>query len=267
MEDEILKKLIKRKLPTDEKLQRVEIFVMKWQLPDIEKKCLNQIIENTEYPYKLVVYDTRKISIDKQGYLCGINTSKIWNTFIKESTCDYLCIMDSDAFTEPGWLTEIMKVFKKYPDAGVVAPISENGGVTPEQEIHRNETSIFKAPSHVSGYCFVFRKDIIADIGYFDEDFYYFGQDSDWCERIQESNKWNIYICPSAVVNHGDHREWSYSSRKLKETRKSVWSWETDRLYAQELAPKKKEERGLNSSHYPWGGIEYKKAFKNNEKK
>lgn len=271
MEENELKKLIKRKLPTDSELKRVEIFVMKWELPNMEKAFLTELIEHTNHPYKLVLYDTRLLSIDRRGSPCGINTSKIWNYFIKNSTCDYLCIMDTDAFVEKGWLEEIMKVFEKYPDAGVVAPTSKRLGVPGGQHLGELATlhklDVHRAVSHISGYCFVFKKEMLKDIGLFDEDFYYFGQDSDWCERIYESEKWNIYVCPSAIVNHGDESGWSVSSRKAQAQHESIWSWPDDTKYAQKLAPLKKKKRGLNPMLYLWGCASWQEAQKKNERR
>jgi len=259
MNQQELKKLIKRKLPTDKALKRVEILIMKWALPKIETQCITQLINNTSYPYKLVILDTRALSKNRKGQWCGINTSKIWNYFIKNSTCDYLCIMDSDAFVEPNWLSEAMKVFKKYPDAGVVAPVSRRLGIPESQHLQeielQHKTHTHKASSHVSGYCFVFKKEMLKDVGLFDEDFYYFGQDSDWCERIQENEKWNIYICPTMIVDHGTDEGWSISSKKAQESHECIWEWQEDTAYAQKLAQIKKKKRGKNPNLYPWGGV------------
>ncbi len=268
-----LQVLINRCLPTDRKLKRVDICLLKWELPEVEKKCISQIIDNTDYPYKLTILDTRELS-KIEGFQCGINTSKIWNYFIKNSTCDYVCIIDTDAFVEKDWLTEIMKIFESDSSVGLVAPVSNNRGVPPEQDLTDREfwkdknTNHFEAPSHISGYCFVLKKEMIDETGLFDEDFYYFGQDSDFCERVHENSKWKILICPTAVVNHGEDFKWSFSSTKANLDDKRLWDWHIDTKYAQELTQKKKELRGYNRKLYPWGGIAHQEFLKKqNEEK
>src|SRR3990167_10178146 len=73
----------------DHEIKRVEIIVLKYKSPDIEIECLSRIIRYTQWPYKLNVFDNRGN---------GPNTSKAWNKLIRESTCDYILFMDSDAF-------------------------------------------------------------------------------------------------------------------------------------------------------------------------
>ena len=46
-------------LADDNEIKRVEIVVLKYKSEDVEKDCLTKLIECTQHPYKLVVYDNR----------------------------------------------------------------------------------------------------------------------------------------------------------------------------------------------------------------
>ena len=175
-----IRKLAKVPLKNDEEIKRVEIVVLKFkEPPEIIDKCISRIIHNTDWPFKLTVFDNRQNPP---------NTSKIWNKLIKESTCRYVLIMDSDAFipakkTEPCWLTRMME---SIDETGYVIPVSSApGGANqhvkgpkPYAPIHTMNKGIW------SGFCFLMDKDKNALT--FDERFYIYGQDSEFAHRVSK---------------------------------------------------------------------------------
>ena len=177
-----IKQLAKVKLVDDEAVKRVEIVVLKFkEPPEIVDKCISRIIHNTNWPFKLTIFDNR---------LNPPNTSRIWNKLIEESTCRYVLIMDSDAFvpaikTEPCWLTRMMESIN---ETGFVVPVSSCGGGA-----HQHVTGPLPYPSATlnkdiwSGYCFLFdREGEWKNVGKFDERFYIYGQDSEFAHRVSK---------------------------------------------------------------------------------
>ena len=174
-----IKKLAEKPLTDDKETKRVEIIMLKYkEEPEIIDKAISKIIHNTNWPFKLTIFDNR---------LNSANTSKIWNKLIKESTCDYVLIIDSDAFIpscEPCWLTRMMETIDI---TGIVIPVSSRGGGA-----NQHVKNIEKYPSYQrnndiwSGYCFLFKKNVIDLIGLFDERFYIYGQDSEWAYRAKK---------------------------------------------------------------------------------
>ena len=65
---------------------------------------------------------------------------------------------------------------------------------------HLDENQIHEV-SGVSGSCMIIRNAVISDIGYFDEQFFAYQEDSDICLRAIEMG-WKIYYNPRAVVVH-----------------------------------------------------------------
>jgi GT2 family glycosyltransferase len=55
--------------------------------------------------------------------------------------------------------------------------------------------------AQVSGFFFLFKKEMFDEIGGFDERFYLHGQDSEWIDRVLESD-WDIIIRPDVFVDH-----------------------------------------------------------------
>lgn len=63
----------------------------------------------------------------------------------------------------------------------------------------------------VAGCFMAVRREVIASVGGFDEDFFMYGEDEEWCGRIKSSD-WSIVYFPQAVIIHL-HR---FSSRQAR---------------------------------------------------
>ncbi len=85
-----------------------------------------------------------------------------------------------------------------------------------EDEIH--------AADGVSGSCMLIRRQVIDQIGYFDEQFFAYQEDADFCLRAREAG-WQVFYFPEAQVTHyggqGGSRVQPY--RSIFEWHKSYW--------------------------------------------
>jgi hypothetical protein len=168
--------LAKIPMTLEQDTKRVEIIMLKFkEEPDIIDEAITRIIHNTQYPFKLTIYDNR---------LNTANTSRIWNKLIKESTCEYVCIIDSDAYVpnlEPCWLTRMME---SITETGIVIPVSDSDGGA-HQKVQKATEGTYLNRDIWSGYCFLVDKLIFDHYGYFDERFLIYGQDSEFAHRTK----------------------------------------------------------------------------------
>jgi len=176
-----MKDLAAKPLTQDHNTKRVEIIMLKFkEESEIIDKAITRIIHNTDWPFKLTIFDNR---------LNTANTSKIWNRLVYESTCDYTLIIDSDAFIpakklSPCWLTRMME---SIDETGIVIPVSSTGGGA-----HQHVSGPEEYPSSVinkdiwSGYCFLFDRERVWNPERFNEKFYIYGQDSEWAHRTSK---------------------------------------------------------------------------------
>jgi len=228
-------KEVKRPLPTEAQLKRVEIIVLKYMEPEVEVECAKSIIENTDWPYKLNFYDNRP----------GVkNFSKTWNKLIKESTCDYVLILDSDVFVprlSPCWLTRMMETFRNYKNCYVVVPrvtktsCDKQRGSKAENKKPERMKEIFAAQ------CVLYKKEVFDKIGYFDEDFLFYGQDSEWSYRAINSDC-GVYLRHDVLVEHVGHYSLKKAARNL-EYNKII-----EREYAETLFEKKTKQQKANNN-------------------
>lgn len=207
-------------------LRMVEIIMLKWKCPDVEAKCAERIIRYTDWPFKLNVYDNRPNTP---------NTARAWNKLVMDSTCGYVCLIDSDAFVpdvKPCWLTRMMACFEQ-PGCRLVVPVTDRCSTVRQRagravEYPRAE----KFDDTWSGFCFLFHRNLLDDIGEFDEEFVGYGQDSEFAERLTR-NGGGTYIRRDVFVQHLHGA--SFKAATSSGEHDSV----ADRAYAQELFARK----------------------------
>lgn len=154
---------------------RVEIIILKYKSPDLESAAVKSIIEHTDHPYKLVLYDNRYEPC---------HFSKKWNELMRESTCKYVCIMDSDVEVSPHWLSKMLEGFKR-PDVALVVPSATNIGCAQQMDTHNQGFVELHAATPVVG---LYHKERFYKVGEFNEspEFAIFGQDSEWVDRCRK---------------------------------------------------------------------------------
>lgn len=217
--------LTKQPLTDDSAIKRVEIVVLKYkEEADVIGKCLDRIINHTDWPFKLNVYDNRPNNA---------NTAKIWNRLFKESTCDYILYIDSDAFiprdNDPCWLTRMMDSVI-LDGAQIVVPMGDNVGGSNKAEAAQPYPSSQPQWGIWSGFCFLLdRKPWLAKKLYpFDDNFYIYGQDSEFAFRSQKMGLKCVYRTDVFVQHLG-----SYSFNKANEA--GEVDREADKQYAASL--------------------------------
>lgn len=186
-----------RPLENDHKIKRVEIVIFKYKEdPSVIGECLNRLVNYTQWPFKLTVYDNR---------MNPANFSKLWNRAIKESLCEYVLIMDSDCFvpqTDPCWLTRMME---SIDEKGIVVPMCENAGGTNKATTAEQYPSSMPQNGVWGGPMTLYRKDVFEKVGWFDERFYIYGQDSEFSHRVLHKFGGAIYRTDVVVEHVGNH--------------------------------------------------------------
>lgn len=177
LHDEIkeIQELAKIPMKSEQETKRVEIIMLKFnESPEVIDEAVLRLIHLTDYPFKLNLYDNRPNTA---------NTSRIWNKLVADSTCDYVLIIDSDAYVpelEPCWLTRMME---SIDETGIVIPVSDTAGGS-HQHVNGPKEGTYLNNDMWSGYCFLFKKEVWEETK-FDERFYIYGQDSYWAYKTE----------------------------------------------------------------------------------
>ncbi|MBU1808045.1 MAG: glycosyltransferase family 2 protein [Candidatus Omnitrophica bacterium] len=191
-------------------MSKCDIIIPVWNQPEVTRECVESIVKNTGYPYRLIVIDNGS-DAPARDYLAGLKDNKdldfllIRNDrnlgFVKAvnqglvvSDAPYLCIMNNDTIAAAGWLEEMIDVMEANPSIGLLNPSSNTSGQYPEDKSIEDYALTLKPLKRqiqelytCRGFCMVLTRDVIKRVGLLDEIYHvgYF-DDTDYCKRAQK---------------------------------------------------------------------------------
>ena len=167
------------------------------------------------------------------------------NAGIREAQGKYVLILNPDIFVFPDSLQKMIDFAKTREDLGVLAPRLLNPDRSVQETCyrwHRLLTPIFRRTflgrlsfgrkelsrflmsdwDHAStrevdwiqGSCLFIPKNVLNEVGQFDDDFFMYFEDTDLCRRIQNAGYKNIYLAEAEVIHL--HRRQSADGGLLK---------------------------------------------------
>ncbi len=204
-------------------VKRCDIILPTCDQPGLLKDCIESLIRTTKYPFRLVVIDNGK-SRESAEYLNGmLDSGKLDIVLIKpeenlgwirsinkglelSKESEYLCFQNDDTVFTDGWLEEVVSIFEKDPQVGIVNPEWEK----PEgADINKFAAELKKKYSGSTidmdwcrGHCFVVKREVVDKLGGFDPVYipvYY--DDRDYSLKAIEAG----YRCVKASGAFVDH--------------------------------------------------------------
>jgi hypothetical protein len=155
-----------------------------------------------------------------------------WNRGAAETSSDYLLILNADAWLLPGALQSLVGVAERDGSVALVGPRLRNPDGTLQRSVRgfptlwRLATEYFflrklaprsrllnafyaggfdhaseRDAEFVMGACMLVRRAAFDQIGPFDESFFLFSEETDWCYRARQAG-WRIVFSPAAECVH-----------------------------------------------------------------
>ncbi|MBP7687514.1 MAG: glycosyltransferase family 2 protein [Thermoflexales bacterium] len=210
----------------------VAVIVVNWNGRAYLEKCLAALRVQTYRWFEVVVVDNAStddsvafvqaafpevtvIQLDRNvGFAAGNNIG------IRATRSDYVALINTDAYAEPEWLARSIEVAEQRPEAGAIAakllfahdPTIVNAcglaldwagfcwewrGGQLDQPADTTVEEIFGP----SGAAALYRRQLLDEIGLFDEDFFMYAEDADLNWRAQRAG-WKCLHVPAARVRH-----------------------------------------------------------------
>lgn len=144
-----------------------------------DDRCRIIVIEQTNKKYQKA--ETIHIDIE-------FNYNKFANIGASHGTNPWIIISNNDVLFEKNWLNPLIDA--NHPIVSPVSPDSYG-----QRDIQTNLVG-WKVGRHLSGWCFMIKRDIWIQIGKFDEDFNFWYADNSLVEQLK-----NINIVPMVVKN------------------------------------------------------------------
>lgn len=203
-----------------------DIIMPVWNAPGETTACIDSILKNTRYAYKLIIIDNGS-GKETRDYLDSLKNRpnldlelirndhnlgfvKAVNQGIKASSAPYICLMNNDTIATDGWLEEMVSAAEAKPGIGIVNPSSNTFGQDPCGKSMETQ-ELYAA----RGFCMLIKRKVIERIGLFDETFNigYF-EETDFSCRAQEAG-FGIVRAKGAYVYHKEN----VSFKELKDNR------------------------------------------------
>ena len=179
--------------------------------------------ENIENKYKNV---SCILSEKNSGMGAGNNLG------IKNIKTDFAFILNPDVILEPNSINNLIEESQKLESFGIISPIEVNKDYPNYKLIDSSKKNIdlkepFKVKS-VDGYSMLInlkRLNQIDDFYYFDEKFFMYLENDDFCKRLNNKNE-NIYIIPKSQIKHlGGQAVNNLYKTEVELSRNWHWAW------------------------------------------
>lgn len=187
----------------------------------------------------------------------NLGFSKANNLGLAASTGTNVVILNPDTVADPSSITNLVEFLRAHPDVGIVAPQLLNpdrtdqgtarafptpaaallGRRSPLTRIwpnnpwsrryligrdHRGGEAF--AVDWVSGACFMIRRDLARATGGFDEGFFMYWEDADWCRRVKGTGA-RVMCEPRATVVHDEGAQRQPTPRQVRTFHASAYRY------------------------------------------
>ncbi len=149
---------------------------------------------------------------------CNVGFGRAINQAFARSRAPYLATLNDDAVARPQWLDALVKAMQARPDVGMCASqvrlfeedqldsagmlicgdasSKQRGHLCPPDRFPVQEETLFP-----SGSAALYRREMLEQIGLFDEEFFLYCEDTDLGLRARWAG-WRCLYVPEAVVEH-----------------------------------------------------------------
>jgi len=203
----------------------VMLTLNNWELTE---QCLDSIERYTSIPYELICVDNgstdgtparvrgrKNVRLIENGANAGFAAA--CNQGIRSSAGDTILLLNNDTVVSHGWLENLTNALYSTPGIGIVGPVSNM--VIPAQRLPRTYSNIesyhefarafnrsnpmlWRDATALSGFCMLFRKQLVDQIGYLDEAFLGGGfEDIDFGYRALKAGQ-RLLVAGDVFVHH-----------------------------------------------------------------
>ncbi len=216
---------------------RVVVIVVQYNHAEQTRACLESLKGLTYDHYGLIVVDNA--SRDEERHALGdyLANYPVPHTFVQSEVnggyaggnnlgiklaleqarqggqgSDYVLILNNDTTVEPDLIEKLLATAESDPAIGIVGPIIDEG----ERKAYGGEISWLKAelehnysanasqknaPEFLTGACLLIPTKTIGEIGSFDERYFLYFEDADFCLRAGAAG-YRLAICDEATIQH-----------------------------------------------------------------
>ncbi len=210
----------------------VSVVTVNWNRYEDTCECIDSLLSQKEVSLKIICVDNG--SSDNSGQRLQKKYDQIqllqlnrnlgfaggYNLGIKQAlkqNTNYILIINNDTVADEWMVSKLLREIQAS-NIGICAPmiyyfenparIWSSGGyinkrlLMPINSHHDNENLSHPIErTFISGCCYLMKKELIEQVGLFDESFFLYMEDLDFCLRIMQT-QWKMKVVPSAKLYH-----------------------------------------------------------------
>ena len=197
------------------------------------KNCLNSIDKQAKV---LVIENSNNLSFKEnlekefsnvECVLAGANIGygSANNIGLKKVKTKYALILNPDAMLHPSALENFIKATEKVYDFAIMAPYIQEEKDKFDKNYLKNISPV--EVENVKGFAMFLNISEFMEVGFFDENFFFYFEEIDLCKRLTNNGK-KIYLIPEVKIDHGGGISHGQSINvEMQLSRNWHWMWST----------------------------------------
>jgi len=197
------------------------------------KNCLNSIDKHAKV---LVIENSDNLIFKKnlekefsnvECVLAGANIGygSANNIGLKRVKTKYALILNPDTTLHPSALENFIKATEKVYDFAIMAPYIQEEKDKFDKHYSKNISPV--EVENVKGFAMFLNISEFKEVGFFDENFFFYFEEIDLCKRLTNNGK-KIYLIPEVEINHGGGASHDQSINvEMELSRNWHWMWST----------------------------------------
>jgi GT2 family glycosyltransferase len=227
------------------KVPVVTVIIVNWNAGDLLSQCLRDLLRQSVQPARILVMDngSSDASANQAALLPGVTVRLLGENYgfaagnnraLLECDTKYVALLNPDAFPEPDWLETLVVAAEAHPEVAAfgsrqmvygadkvvdgLGDVYHVSGLVWRDGHGRSLRDSDAMPREIFSPCAgaaLYRRDALANVGGFDEDYFCYVEDVDLGFRLRLAGYRAMYV-PDAVVRHvgsattgGQHSDFS----------------------------------------------------------
>jgi len=214
-------------------LKDITVVIATFKSGEKIKKCLNSIDRRVQV---LVIENSNNLefkdNLEKKysNVKCILSGGNIGygsanNIGLKKVNTKYALILNPDATLHHSTLENFITITKKITNFAIIGPYIQEEKNLHDKDYLKNSSPI--EVENAKGFAMFLNIEEFKDIGFFDENFFFYFEEIDLCKRLRK-NKKKIYLVPEIKIDHdGGVSHDSAINIEMEMSRNWHWMWST----------------------------------------
>ena len=214
-------------------IKDITVIITTFRSSEKINNCLNTIDKHTKV---LIIENSNDIAIKQnlekkysnvECILSGENMGygKANNIGLKKVKTKYALILNPDSTLHNSALENFIKTTKKITDFAIMGPYIQEKKDEDSKNYLESGSPI--KVENVKGFAMFIQMSEFEDVGFFDENFFFYFEEIDLCKRLVERGK-KIYLVPDIKVYHDGASSHNESIKhEMELSRNWHWMWST----------------------------------------